>query len=61
MSNTAMIVGVISVIGALFLVSSNSQFRQLGLSKGIKLALIWAVIIVGLVLTIQLFGIQSRS
>ncbi len=56
-----MIVGVISVIGALFLVSSNSQFRQLGLSKGIKLALIWAVIIVGLVLTIQLFGIQSRS
>lgn len=61
MSNTATIVGMISVIGALFLVTSNSQFRQLGLSKGIKLALIWAVIIVGLVLAIQIFGIRPKS
>ncbi|WP_395333110.1 hypothetical protein WBP06_06785 [Novosphingobium sp. BL-8H] len=61
MSNTATIVGVISVIGALILVTSNSRFRQLGFAKGLKLALIWAAIIIGLVLLIQALGLHSRQ
>lgn len=60
MSNTATIVGVISVIGALILVTSNSRFRALGFSKGLKLALIWAVIIIGLVMAIQMLDLHGR-
>lgn len=61
MSSTATIIGVISVIGALVLVTRNSQFRVLGFSKGLRLALIWAAIIIGLVLVIQFFGLRPRS
>lgn len=60
MSATATIVGVISVIGALILVTSNSRFRQLGFSNGLKLALIWAAIIIGLVVLIQVLGLHTR-
>ncbi|WP_395394929.1 hypothetical protein WBP07_06280 [Novosphingobium sp. BL-8A] len=61
MSNTATIVGIISVIGALILVTSNSRFRALGFSKGLKLALIWAVIIIGLVMVVQVLGLHGRQ
>ncbi|TCM22130.1 hypothetical protein EDF56_101812 [Novosphingobium sp. PhB165] len=61
MSNAATIVGVISVVCALILVTSNSRFRQLGFSKGLKLALIWAVIIIGLVMLIQMLGLHTRQ
>lgn len=61
MSNTATIVGVISVIAALILVTSNSKFRELGFSKGLKLALVWAAIIIGLVMLIQVLGLHSRQ
>lgn len=58
MSTTAAIVSVIAVIGALILATSSSQFRNLGTGRMIRLALIWAAIIAGLVLAIQLSGLR---
>ncbi|QDK32594.1 MULTISPECIES: hypothetical protein [Sphingomonadaceae] len=61
MINSATIVGIISVIGALILVSSHSRFRELGFTKGIKLALIWALIIIALTLVIETLGMRLRG
>jgi hypothetical protein len=58
MNGTAMIVSIISVIGALILVTSRSQFRNLGMKRMLRLALIWAAIIVGMVLLIQVSGFR---
>ncbi|WP_231635880.1 hypothetical protein [Novosphingobium sp. ST904] len=55
-----MIVGIIAVIGALILVTSNSRFRSLPKSRMLKMALIWAVIIIGLVLLIQVTGFRIK-
>ncbi len=53
MSQTATIVSVIAIVGWLILVMRNPQIRTMGLSKALRLAAIWAVIIVGLVLVIR--------
>ncbi|KPH63027.1 hypothetical protein ADT71_13985 [Novosphingobium sp. ST904] len=60
MNQTGMIVGIIAVIGALILVTSNSRFRSLPKSRMLKMALIWAVIIIGLVLLIQVTGFRIK-
>ncbi|AXB76677.1 hypothetical protein [Novosphingobium sp. P6W] len=60
MSQTAMIMSVISLIGCLILVTRNSQLRSLGTGKTMRLVAIWAVIIVGLVLVIQLSGFRIQ-
>lgn len=56
-----MIVSIIAVIGALILATNNSRFRNLGMSRAIRLALIWAAIIVGLVLVVQLTGFRVEQ
>ncbi|MFC0683885.1 hypothetical protein [Novosphingobium clariflavum] len=61
MINSATIAGIISVIGALILVSSHSRFRELGFAKGLKMALIWALIIITLTLVIETFGVRLKG
>jgi hypothetical protein len=56
-----MIVAVISVIGSLILVTSGSRFRSTPMGIKLKLALIWAAIIIGLVVIIQLSGFQIQQ
>lgn len=58
MNATATIVSIIAVIGALILATRGSRFRELGASRTIRLALIWAAIIVGLAIVIQLTGLR---
>ncbi|MCJ2181407.1 hypothetical protein MTR62_01605 [Novosphingobium sp. 1949] len=62
MSTMGTISGIIAILCCLFLVSGHSGFRRLGLGRTARLALIWAVIIVALVIVINLFqgaGVQS--
>ncbi|WP_241126801.1 hypothetical protein [Novosphingobium terrae] len=54
-------VAVIAMIGSLILVTNNSRFRNLSGGKAIRLALIWAAIIVALVLLVQASGWQAQS
>nr|WP_314465298.1 hypothetical protein [uncultured Novosphingobium sp.] len=61
MSQTGLIVAVISVIGALILVTSNSRFRAMPMGTMLKMSLIWAAIIIGLVAIIQVSGFQIRQ
>lgn len=61
MSTAGMIVSIIAVIGALILAMSNSGLRNLGMSRAIRLALIWVAIIVGLVLVIRLTGFRIEA
>ena len=56
-----MIVAVISVIGSLILVTSGSRFRSMPMGKTVKLALIWAAIILGMVLIIQVSGFRIHQ
>lgn len=57
----ATIVSIIAVIGALILATRGSRFRNLGLNRTVRLALIWAAIIVSLVLVIQLTGMRIEQ
>jgi hypothetical protein len=61
MSQTGMIVAVISVIGSLILVTRGSRFRSTPMGVKLKLALIWAAIIIGLVVIIQVSGFQIQQ
>ncbi|WP_159982204.1 MULTISPECIES: hypothetical protein [unclassified Novosphingobium] len=61
MSQTAMIMSAISLIGCLILVTRNSQLRSLGAGKTMRMVAIWAAIIIGLVLVIQLSGFRIQS
>jgi hypothetical protein len=58
MSMTATIVSIIAVLGALILATNNAQFRNLSKGRMIRLALIWAAIIVGLVLVVEMTGLR---
>ncbi|AIT78962.1 hypothetical protein [Novosphingobium pentaromativorans] len=61
MNTTAMIVSIISVLGALILVTSNARFRELGARRMIRLGLIWVAIIVGLMLIIDVTGLRIQQ
>ncbi len=54
------IASIIAIVCCLILVTSGSRFRSIGLSKGLRYAVIWAAIIVGLVLAIQLSGVRIQ-
>ncbi len=58
MSTTGMIVSIVSVIACLILVTRGAPFRNLGASKAIRYAAIWAAIIIGLVLIIEVSGVR---
>ncbi|GFM29497.1 hypothetical protein [Novosphingobium sp. PY1] len=59
--STEMVVSIISVLGALILVTSNARFRELGTRRKIRLGLIWVAIIIGLVLFIQVTGLRVEQ
>ncbi len=61
MSQVGTLVSVIAIMGCLLLVSQHSGFRQLGFAKFVRLALIWAVIIVALVLAVQVLGLRLAN
>jgi len=52
----ATLTSIVAIGCCLLLVSQHSGLRELGPARFIRLALIWAVLIVGLVLVIQVFG-----
>lgn len=58
MNSTAMIVSLISIIGCLVLALRNPQIRGLGGGQALRLAAIWAAIIIGLVMVIQWSGLR---
>lgn len=58
MNAMATIVTIIVVIGCLVLATRSSALRDLGAAGTFRLALIWLVIILGLVATIQLIGLK---
>ena len=55
-----MFMSAISLIGCLILVTRNSQLHSLGAGKTMRLVAIWAAIIIGLVLIIQLSGFRIQ-
>ncbi|WP_041559003.1 hypothetical protein [Novosphingobium sp. PP1Y] len=59
--STEMVVSIISVLGALILVTSNARFRELGTRRKIRLGLIWVAIIIGLMLFIQVTGLRVEQ
>lgn len=59
--STEMVVSIISVLGALILVTSNARFRELGMRRKIRLGLIWVAIIIGLMLFIQVTGLRVEQ
>lgn len=61
MSLMPTIVSIISILGCLFLVSRSSAFQGMCGSDMIRMALIWGVIIVGLLLVVQMAGLQLGS
>ncbi|MCJ2177469.1 hypothetical protein [Novosphingobium album (ex Hu et al. 2023)] len=61
MIGTGMIVSIISVIACLILVTRGAPFRNLGMSKTVQYAAIWAAIIIGLVLLIQVTGFRIEQ
>ncbi|MCT2400783.1 hypothetical protein [Novosphingobium mangrovi (ex Huang et al. 2023)] len=61
MSQTAMIVSIITLIGWLILVTRNPEIRNLGAARAARLALIWATIIIGLVVLIQVTGFRIEQ
>lgn len=58
MNQTGMIVSVIAICGCLVLALRNSEIRSMGAGKALRLAAIWAAIIIGLVLVIQVSGFR---
>jgi hypothetical protein len=52
------IVSVIALVGCLVLAFRNSEMRALGAGKALRMAAIWAAIIIGLVLVIQVSGFR---
>ena len=58
MSQAAMIASIVALIGSLILVTRNSGLRGLGTARIVRLMLIWAVIIIGLMLLIQVLGLR---
>jgi len=61
MNQTAMIVSLISIVGCLVLAFRSSNIRSLGGGQAMRLALIWAAIIIGMVLIVQLTGLRIGS
>ncbi|WP_245892424.1 hypothetical protein [Novosphingobium guangzhouense] len=54
----AMLVSMIAIAGCLVLALRNPQIRALGDMQVLRLAAIWAVIIIGLVMVIQWSGFR---
>lgn len=53
-----MIVSVIAVIGSLILVTRGAGLSRMGTARIVRLALIWAAIILGLMLLIDVLGLR---
>ncbi|WP_404481066.1 hypothetical protein [Novosphingobium sp. BL-52-GroH] len=58
MNQMGQIVSVIAIVGCLVLAFRNAGVRSLGAGKALRMAAIWAAIIIGLVLLIQVSGFR---
>ena len=58
MSDTTAIISVVAMLGWLVLAGSALRAHQVGWAKGIRLALIWGSIFLGLFLIAQLTGLS---
>ncbi|MFC6621804.1 hypothetical protein [Novosphingobium panipatense] len=58
MTQAAMIVSIITLLGWLFLVLRNSEIRSLDRSRVLKLAAVWAAIIVTMLVVVQMLGLS---
>jgi len=58
MNTTGMIVSIISIVACLVLVLRNPEVRSLGAGKALRMAAIWAAIIIALVAVIQFSGFR---
>jgi ABC-type amino acid transport system permease subunit len=61
MMQMGQIVSVIAIIACLVLALRNSEVRSMGSGKAIRMAALWAAIIIGLVLVIQVSGFRIAS
>jgi hypothetical protein len=58
MNQAGMIVSVIAICACLVLALRNSEIRSMGAAKALRMIAIWAAIILGLVVVIQLSGFR---
>lgn len=58
METGSMIVAVVSVLGALLLAWRGLRSHNMGRGGMVRMALIWGVIILGLVIVIQVTGLR---
>ncbi|HUD90335.1 hypothetical protein [Sphingobium sp.] len=58
MNQAGMIASVIAIAACLVLALRNPEMRTMGAGKAVRLAAIWAAIIIGLVLVIQFSGFR---
>jgi hypothetical protein len=53
-----MIVSIVSIVACLVLATRGAPFRGIGTARTVRYALIWAAIIIGLVLFLQVSGLR---
>lgn len=58
MNYTGTIVSMIAIGACLVLALRNSEIRSMGAGKAMRMAAIWAAIIIGLVVVIQVSGFR---
>ncbi|MEE4450251.1 hypothetical protein [Novosphingobium resinovorum] len=58
MNTAGLIVSIISILGCLVLAVRNPEIRGLGGGGALRLAAIWAAIIIGMVVVIQWSGFR---
>lgn len=61
MTTIQTIVSLVAIAGSLILVTSGGALRTIKFSQAARMALIWAIIIVGLVLLIDVLGYRGGS
>lgn len=55
------IVAIIAMLGSLFLVTRGSRFQGIAGGRRIKLALVWGVIFLAVILLVRVIGLHDPS
>ena len=53
------IVAIIAMLGSLFLVTRGARFRGISFDRRIKLALVWGVIFLAVILLVRVIGLHD--
>jgi len=59
MGQADMIVAIIAMLGSLFLVTQGGRFRGISMDRRIKLALVWGVIFLAVILLVRVLGLHD--